>query len=193
MRASISCSVPSTIQEGHHVEAIEQYKESLSLTPEGDAETISRIYGSWGDALYAMEQADSAFVYYRKAVLYDPTNYLAMNNSAYFMACEGGDLDEALRLIEKVIAVEPDQATSLDTYAWVLFKRKDYEKAREVMDRVLEIEGDEPSSDVLDHAGDIYFMDGEPRKALEFWKRALKLDPENEKIGRKVREKCIVK
>lgn len=36
-------------------------------------------------------------------------------------------------------------------------------------------------------------MDGEPRKALEFWKRALKLDPENEKIGRKVREKCIVK
>lgn len=180
-------------QEGHHVEAIEQYKESLSLTPEGDAETISRIYGSWGDALYAMEQADSAFVYYRKAVLYDPTNYLAMNNSAYFMACEGGDLDEALRLIEKVIAVEPDQATSLDTYAWVLFKRKDYEKAREVMDRVLEIEGDEPSSDVLDHAGDIYFMDGEPRKALEFWKRALKLDPENEKIGRKVREKCIVK
>ncbi len=180
-------------QAGHHVEAIEQYKESLSLTPEGDAETISRIYGSWGDALYAMEQADSAFVYYRKAVLYDPTNYLAMNNSAYFMACEGGDLDEALRLIEKVIAVEPDQATSLDTYAWVLFKRKDYEKAREVMDRVLEIEGDEPSSDVLDHAGDIYFMDGEPRKALEFWKRALKLDPENEKIGRKVREKCIVK
>lgn len=180
-------------QEGHHIEAIEQYKESLSLTPEGDAETISRIYGSWGDALYAMEQADSAFVYYRKAVLYDPTNYLAMNNSAYFMACEGGDLDEALRLIEKVIAVEPDQATSLDTYAWVLFKRKDYEKAREVMDRVLEIEGDEPSSDVLDHAGDIYFMDGEPRKALEFWKRALKLDPENEKIGRKVREKCIVK
>lgn len=109
------------------------------------------------------------------------------------MACEGADLDEALRLIEKVVAAEPDQATSLDTYAWVLFKRKEYEKAREVMDRVLALESENPSADVLDHAGDIYFMDGEPRKAIDFWRRALKLDPDNEKIQRKVREKCIVK
>ncbi len=179
-------------QDGDHAKAIEQYKESLSLTPENDVETLSRIYGSWGDALYSMEQPDSAFVYYKKAILYDPTNYLAMNNSAYFMACEGGDLDEALRLIEKVIAVEPEQTTSLDTYAWVLFKRKDYEKAREVIDKVLALD-EEQSSDVLDHAGDIYFMDGEPRKAVEFWKKALALDPENEKIMRKIREKCIVK
>lgn len=180
-------------QAGDHDKAIEQYEKSLSLTPESDAETLSRIYGAWGDALYSMEQADSAFTYYKKAILYDPTNYLAMNNSAYFMACEGGDLDEALRLIEKVIAVEPDQATSLDTYAWVLFKRKDYEKAREVIDKVLASDEEELSADVYDHAGDIYFMDGEPRKAIEFWKKALSLDPENEKIMRKIREKCIVK
>lgn len=181
-------------QDGKPLEAIGQYKEALELTDDGDAETLSRIYGAWGDALYSMEQADSAFTYYKKAILYDPTNYLAMNNSAYFMACEGGDLDEALRLIEKVVAAEPDQATSLDTYAWVLFKRKDYTKAREIMDRVLLLEeGNEPSADVLDHAGDIYFMDGEPRKAIEFWKKALTLDPDNEKIRRKVKEKCLVK
>ncbi len=180
-------------QDGEHDKAIEQYGISLSLTPDDDVETLSRIYGSWGDALYSKNMADSAFTCYKKAVMYDPTNYLAMNNSAYFMACEGADLDEALRLIEKVVAAEPDQATSLDTYAWVLFKRKEYEKAREVMDRVLALESENPSADVLDHAGDIYFMDGEPRKAIDFWRRALKLDPDNEKIQRKVREKCIVK
>lgn len=76
-------------QDGKPLEAIGQYKEALELTDDGDAETLSRIYGAWGDALYSMEQADSAFTYYKKAILYDPTNYLAMNNSAYFMACEG--------------------------------------------------------------------------------------------------------
>ncbi|MDE7375980.1 MAG: tetratricopeptide repeat protein, partial [Muribaculaceae bacterium] len=47
----------------------------------------------------------------------------------------------------------------------------------------------EPSADVLEHAGDIYFMDGAPDKALEFWKRALALDPDNDCLARKVKHK----
>lgn len=180
-------------QDGRTDDALREFDKAIELTPGEDVVTLSRIYCSRGDALYQDEQADSAFVYYRKAILYDPSNTLAMNNAAYFMACEGQDLDEALRLIEKVMAVEDDNPTSLDTYAWVLFRRKDYEKAREIMDKVLEMEGEEMSADVYDHAGDIYFMDGEPRKALEFWKKALELDPDNQKIRRKVQEKCLVK
>ncbi len=45
------------------------------------------------------------------------------------------------------------------------------------------------SADVLEHAGDIYFMDGEPDKAFYFWKEALKLTPDNELLQRKVRNK----
>ena len=45
------------------------------------------------------------------------------------------------------------------------------------------------SADVYEHAGDIYFMDGEPDRALEYWKDALKLDPDNELLQRKVRHK----
>ena len=106
------------------------------------------------------------------------------------MACEGKDLDEALRMIETVMKSETDNPTSLDTYAWVLFKRKDYAKAREAIDRTLELTGeDDMSADVLEHAGDIYFMDGEPDKALCFWKEALKLTPDNELLQRKVRNK----
>ena len=48
---------------------------------------------------------------------------------------------------------------------------------------------DESSADVLDHAGDIYFMPGEPERALAFWKRALALDPENKLIQKKVLHK----
>lgn len=33
---------------------------------------------------------------------------------------------------------------------------------------------------------DIYFMSGDHAEAVEFWKEALKLDPENEAIKKKV-------
>lgn len=175
-------------QQGKRDEAAKKYDKGLELTDSADVALLSSIYGAIGDNFYADEKADSAFVYYKKALLYNPENYLALNNCAYYLACEGKDLDEALSMIEKVMAVEADNPTSMDTYAWVLFKRKDYAKAREIIDKTLEL-SEEESPELLEHAGDIYFMDGEPDQALEFWKSALKLDPDNELLGRKVKHK----
>ena len=62
-----------------------------------------------------------------------------------------------------------------------------------------ELDGDNPeenpeesypgASEVLEHAGDIYFMSGFPQQAVEFWQRALRLDPGNELLQRKVSNK----
>lgn len=158
-----------------------------------DISQMSSIVGAIGDVYYAKGLLDSAFVYYDKALAIDPDNLMAMNNCAYHLACNGRDLDRALDLIEKVVAAKPEDATSLDTYAWVLFKRKDYAKAREVIDSVLELDDldESSSSDVLEHAGDIYFMDGAPDEALDFWKQALKLSPDNELLQRKVKFKTF--
>lgn len=43
------------------------------------------------------------------------------------------------------------------------------------------------SSDILDHAGDIYYMNGLKEDAHEFWKMAHELDPDNAEIARKAR------
>lgn len=175
-------------QEGQRDKAAAEYRHALSLTDSTDVSQLSRIYGAMGDNLYAREQADSAFVYYQKSLLYDPDNTLALNNCAYYLACEGRDLDRALEMIEKAVGAEPENATSMDTYAWVLFKRKDYAKAREIIDRTLSL-SDERSEEILEHAGDIYFMDGDPDGALRFWKEALELDPDNPLLAKKVKHK----
>ncbi len=167
-----------------------ELEKALKLTDEADAETLSSIYTAMGDNMYQQERVDSSYVYYRKALTYNPANVLALNNCAYHMAVQGKDLDEALKMIETVMQAEQDNPTSLDTYAWVLFKKKDYAKARDMIDRTMELTGEEDmSADVLEHAGDIYFMDGEPEKAVEFWKEALKMDPSNELLQRKVKHK----
>lgn len=175
-------------QQGEREKAPKEYERALELIDSTDTKTISRIYGAMGDNLYARQLLDSAFTAYQKALLYDPENYLALNNCAYYLACEGRDLDDALSMVETAIKAEPDNPTTLDTYAWVLFKRKDYAKAREIIDKTLELT-DERSEEILEHAGDIHFMDGDPDGALEFWKEALQLAPDNELLERKVKHK----
>ncbi len=49
----------------------------------------------------------------------------------------------------------------------------------------------EVSADIYDHAGDIYFMNGEHAQALKFWEKALELDPDNLLINKKVNLKTI--
>lgn len=148
----------------------------------------SQILCSMGDAYYQAERNDSAFVYYDMAIAEDPGNLLALNNCAYYLACEGRDLDRAERLAATVIKERPDDATSLDTYAWVLFKKNNYTLAKEYINSALD-NLDQRSAEVLHHAGDIYFMAGDPDKALEFWAEAAELEPDNELLKRKVSHK----
>ena len=65
------------------------------------------------------------------------------------------------------------------------------EKALEAIDAVLELESKDPSAEILHHAGDIYFMNGMPEDALEFWEKALNLTPEDELLQRKVKHKTF--
>lgn len=174
-------------------------EKAPSLSAAANARTfVGDLLASIGDTIGALKAYD-------EAIHIDPTCVGALNNAAYFMAENGIDLDKAESYISKVIAIEPNNPTYLDTRAWVAFKRKDYQTARRYIDLTLnaeavpdvedaeegaeEIEPVELSADVLEHAGDIYFMDGEPDKALEFWKRALEADPDNECLARKVKHK----
>ena len=121
---------------------------------------------------------------------------MLLNNVAYYMACEDRDIETARQYIEKALSLEKankgeQSTTTLDTYAWVLFKQRDYAKALEIINQVLELEEEQSSGDVLDHAGDIYFMNGKPKEALEFWKQALEDDPDNELIQKKVKNKTF--
>lgn len=170
-------------------EAIAYLHKALANTPDADNSLRSNILSAIGDALYRTGQSDSAFVYYDKALEADPDNLLALNNCAYFMAEQGKDLEKAERMSAICVRQQPDNDTSLDTYAWIFFKQKKYIKAKEIIDRALSIEADNPQAEVLHHAGDIYYMNGEPEAALEFWEEALKLDPDNKLLKKKVKNK----
>ena len=79
-------------------------------------------------------------------------------------------------------------------------RKKEYDKAKSEINRALKLLGVLPgeegenktdrelSSEIFDHAGDIYFWNQEPKQAVEFWKKALGLEPDNALIKKKVRD-----
>lgn len=152
-------------------------------------EILSQLYTSAGDIFHKKEMSDSAFHYYDMALEANPGNINAMNNCAYFLACEGRDLEKALELSGKAIAATPTNSTNLDTYAWVQFKLHNLAVAKEYIDKAMEFQ-EEPSAEIYHHAGDIYFFNGDPDEAVKFWKLALELEPDNKLLIKKIKNRA---
>ncbi len=177
--------------------------DSLDIEFGQEPRILSHLFLIKGDLLYKAENVDSALAAYDKAISFNADNYMALNNAAYFMAEEDRTLGRAELYASIAVAAEPENSTFLDTYAWVMFKKRDYQRAKELIDQALSIclrneDGEESvtdenaeesenaiSAEIYDHAGDIYFMSGNPAEAVEFWGKALELDPDNERIRRK--------
>ncbi len=185
------------VMEGRDSDALEMI-DTLDMRQYNNDRLSSAMLSTKGDLLWRMGKTAEASAAYREAILLNPENYMAMNNFAYFNATEGTELGAAQLYASIATTAEPDNITYLDTYAWVYFKKKDYAKAKEIIDKAFKAgEGDEsngreaiePSAEIYDHAGDIYFMNGEPKEAVEFWKKALELDPDNALIQKKVKHK----
>ncbi len=184
--------------------------DSFNIATVENTEVAGEYWAMRADIEYGAGRPDSAAVLYERAIAIDPHNYLAMNNYAYHLAETDTLLDRAEHYASLAVKNQPENPTMLDTYAWVLFKKKEYSLARGYIDAALRIyegvpaaeaaetespaaeeEKEGASAEIFDHAGDIYFMNGERQAAIDFWKRAAALDPDNELIARKVAHKTI--
>lgn len=184
--------------------AIAEMKRACELTDSTDIATRSEYLTYIGDFYYTDENMYSAVVYYEKALAINPDNIMAKNNFAYHLSeyyTDEESLDRAEKLSFDTIIEEPENAVYLDTYAWILFKKQDYKRAKEYIDRIFLKEeakggGEDDreaettlSAEYYSHAGDIYYFNQLPDKALEFWEKALELTPDDELLQRKVSNK----
>ena len=128
------------------IDILRQYPDSLIADPEDKSELQSML----GDYYYRLEMRDRAFEAYDKALKYNPLNYMAMNNVAYYYSETDTLLDKAETYAERVVRHEPDNITYIDTYAWVLFKKGEFAKAKEQINLALEIVGFDAASDSIE-------------------------------------------
>lgn len=167
--------------------------------PEIDSDIYVGIYTLLGDAYFEQDDAAKAFAAYDKALTYKPDEVGCLNNYAYYLAKKGVNLDKALNMSKKAIDMEPTSATYLDTYAWVLYCKRQYVQARIYIDKAIEaLPADDletpDSATYYDHAGDIYFRCGQKAKALEYWQHARQIsddDERNHALDKKLKNKRI--
>ena len=165
-------------QKEEHDKALEVFKKGVrQVGPESDKNMVSDFYSIMGDLYHQKDMNTEAYAAYDSALVYKPDNIGALNNYAYYLSVERKQLDKAEEMSYRTVKAEPTNSTYLDTYAWILFEKGKYAEARIYIDQALQNGGDK-SSVVVEHGGDIYFLSGEPDKALEYWIQAEKLAAE---------------
>ena len=156
-------------------EALEVFKKGVrQVTPQSDKAMVSDFYSIMGDLYHLKKMNAEAYAAYDSALVYKDDNIGALNNYAYYLSLEKKDLDKAEEMSYRTVKAEPNNATYLDTYAWILFEKGKYTEARIYIDQAIQ-HGTDNSSVVVEHCGDIYYHCGETDKALDFWKEAEKL------------------
>ena len=166
--------------------AIASYMETLSMVDSTELVLRAEIITGLGDIYSQIKDTVKAIECYERALELDPLNSGALNNYAYFLAQRGEDLDRAERMAALAVKDDPENANFIDTYAWVFFAKKDYEKALLYIKQAVELDED---NHLLEHYGDILWFIGEKDQAIEQWNKALEEDPDNEVLQRKVKDK----
>jgi tetratricopeptide (TPR) repeat protein len=141
----------------------------------------SDMYALYGDISYSMNKKEQCYEAYEKALSYNPDNIGCLNNYAYYLSVENRELDKAEEMSFRVIRAEPDNSTYVDTFAWILFMKGEYDEAKRYISKA--IGGNEDtdsilvSSEIYTHAGDIYYKCGEVDQAVIYWSIANSVEP----------------
>lgn len=88
---------------------------------------------------------------YESVLRFDNRNMMWLNNLAWNICISGGDLNKAEELSRTTIMAEPSNSIFLDTYAWILYKKGDYEGAWFYIQRAKEHTTEETDKEIEKH------------------------------------------
>ena len=143
---------------------------------------INTLLGDVYNSLGKHDESDEA---YEAVLAADPEQDHVLNNYSYFLSLRSKNLDKAVEMSSKLALKFPDNATYLDTHAWVLYVRKDFEGAKKVLEQAVAT-GKNLSGTIIEHYGDALFKTGDTQKALEQWKKAKTMGQTSDQINKKI-------
>lgn len=165
--------------------AIEVYDKALAILDSTQVDDRSNLLSGKADVKFAMGDTIAAFALYDQSLDINPDNPGTLNNYAYFLALSNRDLDKAERMSAKTIVEDAANPTYLDTYAWVFYMRKEYTMAQLYIEMAIKNE-EQPTSELFEHYGYILLANGDKQKALEQWRKAIELKPDNEQLVKQI-------
>ncbi|MGN1262621.1 MAG: tetratricopeptide repeat protein [Prevotella sp.] len=174
-------------------EALEVFRAATDMiSDDTTSDMAADFYSLKGDLLYKKGLYDEAFAAYDSCLQWRGDDISCLNNYAYYLSELDRELDKAEKMSYKAITAEPENGTYLDTYAWILFRQQRYAEAKIYIDRAVRNDADS-SAVILEHAGDIYALNGNIEEAVRLWQEAARKAPENKLLIRKIKQKKYIK
>jgi tetratricopeptide (TPR) repeat protein len=165
------------MQSGQLNEAEESARKALELSPD-DPQALIQL-SSIMDRAGKHEASEKAL---RELLKREPDNATALNNLGYFMVERGVGYQEALKLIEQAVAIDPTQGSFLDSLGWTHFKLGNIEKARQYLEKATIYS--RRNSTIHEHLGDVLREAGRLAEARKQWEKALEYSVEDDEIAR---------
>lgn len=145
--------------------------EAISAFPESD-----NLYYARSILLERSGDIAAAERDLRRIIARDPDNATALNALGYTLANRTERHAEAQALIERALALQPNEPAILDSMGWVLYRRGRYERALEYLSRAY---ASFPDPEVAAHLGEVLWITGDTGGARDVWRGAYERDPEH--------------
>ena len=162
------------IQADHLAEAEELLNTSLNRFPNETDLLFARVL--YYDSINNQEGSEADL---RQIILMLPEDSRALNHLGYMLANQTTRYQEALELVERAIAISPEDPAILDSLAWAQYKLGNYEDALLNLRKAFAAF---PDHEVASHLGEVLWMMGRKDQADQVWQDALEVEPDSEII-----------
>ena len=166
-------------------ESINYYSRAIALLPKPEKRHWSYWY-SRGTSYERVKKWPLAEADLLKAMQLAPDEPMILNYLGYSWIDQNRRLKEGMALIEKAVAMKPDDGYIVDSLGWAHFKQGNFKDAVRFLERAVELRPEDPV--LNDHLGDALWRVGREREAKYQWEQSLMLKPEPED-AEKVRKK----
>jgi len=159
------------IQAGHQKQAETLLNKSLNKFPNETDLLFARVL--YYDSTKNQQGSEADL---RQIILMRPEDSRALNHLGYMLADQTTRFEEALELIERAIALSPEDPAILDSLAWAQYKLGRYDDALENLRKAF---AGFPDHEVASHLGEVLWVMGREDEAKRVWQAALEIEPDS--------------
>lgn len=163
------------IKAGRQQEAFESVSIALEAEPEDTNLRYTRAMLAERLGNMALLESDL-----RQIIEQNPDHAEALNALGYSLANKTDRFDEAEPLIERAIALQPDNPAIIDSLGWLYFREG---KLNEAGPLLLDAWNRMNDHEIAAHLGEWYWATGDKESAYDIWAKGLELEPESEVIN----------
>jgi tetratricopeptide (TPR) repeat protein len=158
-------------------EKAKKFAEEAKLLDEAEAVSANKqekqgVQFARGAMFEHQKNFEAAEAEFRKVLAADPDNAGALNYLGYMLADRDIRLDEAQKMIQRAVELDPENYAYLDSLGWVYYRQNRLDQAEDQLRKALEKFDTDPT--IHDHLGDILAKEGKIREAIAQWEASVK-------------------